>query len=62
MSKVCCSCRSNIEVQEMYVVPLEFGGRDIHTNKVYICKRCKALLDSMTPKDHAKEYEYEHNI
>ena len=62
MSKVCCNCRSNIDIHEIYVVPLEYGGKDIPTNKRYICGKCKSLLDSMTTGDHRREYEYEHNI
>ena len=38
--RICCNCGSSEHIVDHYVVPLEFGGNDIHRNIVPLCYEC----------------------
>lgn len=40
----CCNCSATTNLYPHYIVPLEKGGRDIPTNRVHLCRDCRALL------------------
>lgn len=38
--KTCCSCGS-WDIEYVYVVPIEYGGRNVLTNLIPMCKDCR---------------------
>lgn len=39
----CCNCGADRDLKAYYIVPLDNGGNDIESNKVYLCRRCARL-------------------
>lgn len=39
----CVNCGADRDLKAYYIVPLDNGGNDIDSNKVYLCHRCAKL-------------------
>ena len=47
LNKKCCNC-GNEATCEHHIVPIVLGGRDIPSNKCYLCDKCHDIIHNIT--------------
>ena len=50
----CVNCGADRDLKAYYIVPLNNGGNDIDSNKVYLCHRCAKLSPLSNTKKNGR--------
>lgn len=50
----CVNCKADRDLKVYYVVPLDSGGNDVDSNKVYLCHRCAKLSPLSNTKKNGR--------
>lgn len=50
----CVNCGADRDLKKYYIVPLDNGGRDIDSNKVYLCCKCAKLSQLSNAKKNGR--------
>lgn len=50
----CVNCGADRDLKAYYIVPLDSGGNDVDSNKVYLCRKCAKLSQLSTTKKNGR--------
>ena len=50
----CVNCGADRDLKAYYIVPLNNGGNDVDSNKVYLCRKCAKLSQLSNTKKNGR--------
>ena len=50
----CVNCGADRDLKAYYIVPLDSGGNDVDSNKVYLCRKCAKLSQLSNTKKNGR--------
>lgn len=50
----CVNCGADRDLKVYYIVPLDNGGNDVDSNKVYLCRKCAKLSQLSNTKKNGR--------